>query len=188
MRVRVLLMLMAGLLAVGLAACGDDDGEAADPTTATATAPRSGEEAYADALRDASSAVSGLAAAVASGDDPATVEASITAALADWQDAVARAEAADLADASLDGQRDALVASSPAFVAAWTAVAGEWATSATNGLLELVQRRSDIAGATRALAEAVDGALAVAGEEARGALEGVRAEITSALEGITSTR
>jgi hypothetical protein len=188
MRVRVLLLLMAGLLVVGLAACGDDDGEAADPTTATVTAPLPAEEAYADALRDASSAVSDLAAAVVSGDDPATVAASITAALAEWEDAVARAGAAGLADASLAGQRDALVASSPAFVGAWTAVAEEWATSGTNGLLELVQRRSDIADATRALAAAVDGALAVAGEEARSALEGVRAEITSALERIASTR
>lgn len=190
----LLALVLAAALASGLAACGDDDEPegggpataAATSTAATASTAPSSEEAYAEALRDAAGALTDLGGAVVSGAAPQDVQQSITAALADWQGAIERAGAADLAEPALAGQRDDLVAASPQFVAAWTAVADEWASGRADGLLELVQQRAPIAAGARALSDAVEGALEAAGEEARSRLEGVGADISSALEQIQS--
>lgn len=190
----LLALVLAAALASGLAACGDDDEpEGGGPATAAATSTAasastapSSEEAYAEALRDAAGALTDLGGAVVSGAAPQDVQQSITAALADWQGAIERAGAADLAEPALAGQRDDLVAASPQFVAAWTAVADEWASGRADGLLELVQQRAPIAAGARALSDAVEGALEAAGEEARSRLEGVGADISSALEQIQS--
>ncbi len=187
MRIRILLALMIGVLGWGLVACGDDSQESATGT-ATATVPQSPEDAYATALRDAASAVGDMGSAFVSGDGAETVAESIRSALTRWEAAVEQAAAAELNDASLIEQRDALAASSTDFVDAGTAVADEWSTGAANGVLELVQRRAAIAGGVTALTDAVDGALQAAGDAARQRLEGVRDQLDAALEEIQSQK
>jgi hypothetical protein len=189
MRVRLnllaVLAIIAAALTVGLAACGDDDSGGDSGSTATAAA-QTPDEAYAAALRDAAGTVAGLAGSVTSGDEPAMVASSIRDGVADWQSAIAAAQAADLTDATLVEQRDALVAASPAYVDAWTAVADEWDGGTANGLLELVQQRSAISDGTSTLATAVEGVLQQAGSEARAELQGVEAEIEDALDQVRS--
>jgi len=179
-------VLVFTALAVGLVACGDDsdDGDAA--TTAPATAAQSPEVAYATALDDAGMAFVDLGAAVASGDEAAAVASSIRDSVAAWEEAIAAASAAELTDDALADQRDALVASSPDFVAAWSAVADQWERSTGDGVLELVQQRTPITGGAQALGTAVEGALQSAGEEAKAQLEGLEEQIQDGLDEIES--
>lgn len=185
LNVLAVLAIIAAALAVGLAACGDDDSSGDAASTATA-AEQTPDQAYAAALRDAADSVAGLAGAVTSGDEPGMVSSSIRDGVGDWQSAIAAAEAADLTDATLVQQRDGLVAASPAYVDAWGAVADEWEGGTADGLLELVQQRSAISDGTSALATAVKGVLEEAGNEARAELEGVQSEIENALEEVRS--
>lgn len=179
-RILVVLVLLVASLALGLVACGGDDSGA--DAASTSTAAQAPNEVYAEALRDAATATAGLAGVIASGDDPEDAAASIRDRLADWQDAISAADAAELTEMTLVEQRDALVAASPAYVEAWTAVADEWETGTANGILELVQQRSPISDGTSALATAVQGALENAGAAAADELRGVQQEIESALD------
>ena len=178
-------ILLLASLAVGLTACGDDDSGAADSTTIV-TSAQSPERAYATALSGAGGAFVDLGAAIASGDDPTTVASSIRESLSTWEQAIAEADAADLTNEKLAGQRDALVASSGDFTAAWSAVADQWEGGEANGILELVQQRSAIAGGVEALAAAAEGAVEIAGAEAQDVLEGLQEQIDAGLDEIQS--
>lgn len=179
-------ILLFAAIAVGLTACGEDSDSADSTTAATATAAQSPEEVYATALQDAGTAFVDLSAAVVSGDDPGEVASSIRDSVASWEQAIDSAESAELTDDGLIDQRDALVASSPDFVAAWSAVADQWERSTGDGVLELVQQRTPIADGAEALGSAVEGALQSAGEQAKDQLERLQEQIETGVEEIDS--
>lgn len=183
---RLALAMIALLIAVAaglaLTACGDDDDTSDEGTT---TAVESPEATYADGLASAASASAALGQAVVSGDSAEDTATQIRNATEDWQSAIDGIADLELSE-PLAGQRDALVDASPAFVDAWNEVADEWEENATNGVLQLVQRRDPILAGLDALGTAIGGAVEETGSEIQSELEGAQDELNEALEEITS--
>ena len=183
---RLALAMIAVLIAVAaglaLTACGDDDDTSDEGTT---TAVESPEATYADGLASAASASAALGQAVVSGDSAEDTATQIRNATEDWQSAIDGIGDLELSD-PLAGQRDALVDASPAFVDAWNQVADEWEQNATNGVLQLVQRRDPILAGLDALGTAIGGAIEETGAAIQSELEGAQDELNEALEEITS--
>jgi hypothetical protein len=177
--VAVLVAVAAGL---ALTACGDDDDASDEGTT---TAVESPEATYADGLASAASASAALGEAVISGDSGEDTATQIREAAEDWQSAIDGISDLELSD-PLAGQRDALVDASPDFVDAWNEVADEWEENATNGVLQLVQRRDPILAGLDALGTAIGGAIEETGAAIQSELEGAQDELNEALEEITS--
>lgn len=182
---RLALVMAAVLIAVAaslaLTACGDDD--ASDEGTTTAV--ESPEATYADGLAGAASASAALGQAVISGDSAEDTATQIRSATDDWQSATDGIADVELSD-PLAGQRDALVDASPAFVDAWNEVADEWQENATNGVLQLVQRRDPILSGLDALGTAIGGAIEETGSAIQSELEDAQKELDEALQEITS--
>lgn len=178
--VLVALLLAAVGVSLALAACGNDD---SSDTTTAATVAGSPEEAYANGLGSATEAVAGLGAAIVSGGSDEDVASDLRTSLDQWQSAIGDITDLDLTD-DLSSQRDDLVASSGAFVDAWNAVADEWESGATGGLLELVQQRTPIIDGIDALQSSVTGLLSVADEEISAQLEDAEDQLSEALSEI----
>jgi hypothetical protein len=177
-----LLALLAALaLGLGLVACGDDDSSADSTTQSTISA----EQAYAEALIDASTAVGDLGAAIVSGRSGSETASSIESAVDEWNSAISAMEDLDLTGEPAS-QRDGLVSASEPFADAWTSVAQQWESSAVDGALELVQQRSPIISGVNALQTAVTGAISEAGGQLRSQLDSAASEITKALGEIQS--
>ncbi len=181
-------VLVAALLAVAvslaLTGCG---GDSSDDSTTAATTTTSAEEAYANGLTNAAKALGSFGTAVSSGSSGEQTADDIRSAIGEWESAIGSITDLDL-PASLQGQRDTLVADSRAFVDAWNAVADSYDSSATNGVLELVQMRSPILQGVDSLQAAITGALQAAGSAAQSELESAQNELTDALSEITSLR
>lgn len=189
-RDRIVSIAIASLLALvgvlALAACDSDSDSAGDSST-TATSLSGSEQAYAEGLANAAQAVASLGQAVASGSSGEQTADDIRSATRDWESAIGSIDGLDL-PAGLQGQRDQLVEDSRVFVDGWNEVANEYDSSATNGLLELVQMRAPILAGITSLQSAIRGGLEEAGSAAQTELESARDQLRDALSEITSLR
>jgi hypothetical protein len=183
---------VAGAVALGVTACGGDDGTdagAAPGTTSaitaptTSTAPLDPGRAYVRALEEATSAMAGVATAVLDPRaDPGTRAPRIESELRRLEVAATAMDALALEDAAVDAERRELVAAIPPFAEAMRSVVEAGREDRVNGGLELVQGREPILAGYRATLAADSGAVRAFGEDARAALEEARQALQRQVE------